>query len=190
VASAAVSRPAGRLLSEAVDDDGLATRLLGRPPQAPWRVAVADGRGRPVVLENAPVTYDGRPMPTRFWLVDARLVRAVGRLEAAGGVRAAASAVDPRALARAHRDYADRRDRLLGPDHVGPRPTGGVGGTARGVKCLHAHLANWLAGGDDPVGRYVVDALEATGEGVWACSGRVVRVAVEPGWWRRPGAES
>ncbi len=36
--------------------------------------------------------------------------------------------------------------------HDGPVPTGGVGGTRQGVKCLHAHLAWYLAGGDDAVG--------------------------------------
>jgi len=39
------------------------------------------------------------------------------------------------------------------------RPSGGVGGTRRGVKCLHAHIAWYLAGGDDPVGRWVVGEL-------------------------------
>jgi hypothetical protein len=38
--------------------------------------------------------------------------------------------------------------------------SGGVGGTRRGVKCLHAHLANYLAGDDDPVGTLVADSLE------------------------------
>ncbi|MBU6516198.1 MAG: DUF501 domain-containing protein, partial [Acidobacteria bacterium] len=36
---------------------------------------------------------------------------------------------------------------------------GGVGGTRVGVKCLHAHLANHLAGNDDPVGRLVADEV-------------------------------
>ena len=39
--------------------------------------------------------------------------------------------------------------------HEGPRPSGGVAGTRVGVKCLHAHYAWFLAGGDDPVGRWV-----------------------------------
>jgi len=38
-------------------------------------------------------------------------------------------------------------------DAIAPR--GGVGGTRVGVKCLHAHLANYLAGNDDPVGQLV-----------------------------------
>ena len=46
----------------------------------------------------------------------------------------------------------------------GPRPSGGVGGTRRGIKCLHAHYAWHLAGGDDPVGRWVAARL-AEGEG-------------------------
>ena len=43
--------------------------------------------------------------------------------------------------------------------HSGPRPSGGVGGTRQGVKCLHAHLAWYLAGGDDPVGRWTAGEL-------------------------------
>jgi hypothetical protein len=38
-----------------------------------------------------------------------------------------------------------------------------VGGTRRGVKCLHAHLAHWLAGGDDAVGEWVAMQLDARG---------------------------
>ena len=51
----------------------------------------------------------------------------------------------------------------LAPDHRGPRPSGGVGGTRQGVKCLHAHLAWWLAGGDDPVGEWVAARLGLAG---------------------------
>jgi hypothetical protein len=37
----------------------------------------------------------------------------------------------------------------------GVQPSGGVGGTRVGVKCLHAHLANYLVGAHDPVGELV-----------------------------------
>jgi uncharacterized protein len=87
------------------------------------------------------------------------LREAIGRLEAAGGVRAAEAAVHPGALADAHRRYAAERDAALPVGHQGPAPAGGVGGTRVGVKCLHAHYAWFLAGGDDPVGRWVDDAL-------------------------------
>jgi hypothetical protein len=81
------------------------------------------------------------------------------RLEAAGGVRAAEAAVDPDELAAAHERYAAERETAIPPAHTGPRPFGGVGGTRQGVKCLHAHYAWLLAGGDDPVGRWVADQL-------------------------------
>jgi hypothetical protein len=34
-----------------------------------------------------------------------------------------------------------------------------VAGTRTGVKCLHAHYAWHLAGGDDPIGRWVAARL-------------------------------
>ncbi len=132
---------------------------LGRDPQGPFRVVVRDEAGQPVVIENAPLLDDGTPMPTRFWLVGPDEVRAVSRLESEGGVRAAEAAVDAAELAQAHERYAAERDRALPADHDGPRPSGGVGGTRQGVKCLHAHYAWHLAGGADPVGRWVDEQL-------------------------------
>lgn len=137
----------------------MVARLLGRDPAAPFSVAVRRPDGAPVVIVNAPLLDDGTPMPTRYWLVDPELREAVSRLEAAGGVKAAGAAVDADALARAHETYAAERDATLPAGHVGPRPSGGVGGTRRGVKCLHAHLAWFLAGGDDPVGRFTAEHL-------------------------------
>jgi hypothetical protein len=140
-------------------DRAAVTALLGRPPQGLFAVVVRDAQGAPVVIRNAPLLVDGTPMPTLYWLVGAGLREAIGRIEAAGGVRAAEAAVDADELAAAHARYAAERDALVPPDHAGPRPTGGVGGTRRGVKCLHAHYAWLLAGGDDPVGRWVADQL-------------------------------
>jgi hypothetical protein len=107
------------------------------------------------LVRNAPFTATGRPMPTRYWLVGPRLVRRVAQLEATGGVRAAEAAIAPDVLATAHDTYRRERDAAIPATHRGPRPSGGVGGTRRGVKCLHAHYAWYLAGGDDPVGAWV-----------------------------------
>lgn len=142
----------------AVDDVAAVTALLGRPPRGAFIVVVRDADGTPVVLCNAPLLDDGTPMPTRYWLCGP-LRDEVSRLEAAGGVRQAEAAVDAERLADAHRRHADERDAALPAGHVGPRPSGGVGGTRRGVKCLHAHYAWHLAGGDDPVGRWVANRL-------------------------------
>jgi exopolyphosphatase/guanosine-5'-triphosphate,3'-diphosphate pyrophosphatase len=142
------------------DDRDEVAVLLGRPPRGRFEVVVRDSEGQPTVIRNEPLLQDGTPMPTRWWLVDPALRAAVSRLEAAGGVRAAEAAVDPGELAAAHARYAAERDGALPSGHNGPRPTGGVGGTRRGVKCLHAHLAWFLAGGDDPVGRWVAACLD------------------------------
>jgi hypothetical protein len=142
-----------------MDDRARVTELLGREPAGAFEVVVRDEAGDPVVVRNAPFLDDGTPMPTRFYLVGASLVREVSRLEAAGGVKAAEAAIDPDDVAALHRRYEAERDAAIDPDHEGPRPSGGVGGTRVGVKCLHAHVAHHLAGGDDPVGRWALDQL-------------------------------
>ena len=98
-------------------------------------------------------------MPTLYWLCGADEYVAVSRLEADGGVDRAEAEVDPLELQRAHDRYAAERDSLIPSNHIGPRPSGGVCGTRRGVKCLHGHYAWFLAGGDDPVGRWVHERL-------------------------------
>ena len=141
------------------DDVALLTERLGRAPEGDFDVVVRSADGAPVVIRNAPFLRDGTPMPTRYWLADPALRAAVSRLESGGGVRGAEAAVDPEELAAAHAAYAAERDAAIDPAHTGPRPSGGVGGTRRGVKCLHAHYAYFLAGGDDPVGRWVEEQL-------------------------------
>lgn len=135
--------------------------LLGREPQGQFTVVVRSAAGDPVVIRNAPLLDDGRPMPTRYWLVGGDVAKAVDRLEAAGGVRQAQADVDAVELERAHARYARERDLEVPEGWTGPRPSGGVGGTRVGVKCLHAHYAWHLAGGDDPVGRWVAARLAA-----------------------------
>lgn len=140
-------------------DRDMVRTLLGREPQGEFEVVVRDEQGWPVVIRNAPLLDDGTPMPTRYWLVGEDVVRRVSRLEAAGAVREAERQVDAAVLAEAHDRHARERDAAIPGDHTGPRPTGGVGGTREGVKCLHAHYAWFLAGGDDPVGRWVDEQL-------------------------------
>ena len=134
--------------------------LLGRPVQGDFEVVVRHDDGSPVVIRNSPLLRDGTPMPTRFWLVGEPERTWASRLESAGGVDRAEAEVDAAGLAAAHEAYALERDGAIPADHAGPRPSGGVGGTRVGVKCLHAHYAWHLAGGDDPVGRWVEEHLD------------------------------
>jgi exopolyphosphatase / guanosine-5'-triphosphate,3'-diphosphate pyrophosphatase len=129
-------------------------------------------------------------MPTLYWLVGKRARLAIDRLEAAGGVRAAEAAVDPGELEEAHARYSAERDAAIPPRWEGPRPSGGVGGTRRGVKCLHAHYAWLLAGGNDPVGRWVAEQLAggpAPGLGAAQWDDALRRPAGEPKLRARTG---
>ena len=141
------------------DERVIVAELLGRPPQGAFEVVARTAAGAPTVIRNAPLLDDGTPMPTRYWLVDRAISKQIGTLESEGGVRSAEAAVDPGELRAAHDRYAAERDAALPLGWAGPVPSGGVGGTRTGVKCLHAHYAWLLAGGDDPVGRWVATRL-------------------------------
>lgn len=140
-------------------DRAAVASLLGREPRSAFDVVVRHDDGSPVVIRNPPILDDGTPMATRYWLVGEPERRLVSILESAGGVREANEVVDATELAVAHERYRAERDAALPADLQGPRPVGGVGGTRVGVKCLHAHYAWYLAGGDDPVGQWVDDKL-------------------------------
>ena len=80
----------------------------------------------------------------------------MSRIESEGWIRRLNDQVeaDPdlrTALRRAHEEYARERGRV----HLGAEAWGGVGGSGRGLKCLHAHFAHFIAGGPDPIGAWV-----------------------------------
>ncbi len=143
--------------------------------------------GLPTVIKVPPHLDDGTPFPTTYWLTCPLASRRIGRVEAAGGVKKAEAriAADP-ALARAHeaamQRYENDRDALLDDDSPVHRPTGGVGGSQRGVKCLHAHFADHAAGNDNPIGAATaaeIGPLNCTVGCVAEIEGRVVR---NPAW--------
>ena len=136
------------------------TELLGRQPQGDFEVVLRDASGSPIVVKNEPLLFDGTPMPTRYWLVGPKEHMAVSRLESAGFIDLAESEVDAEELRLTHERYAAERDSAIPQDHTGPRPHGGVAGTRVGVKCLHAHYANWLVDRTDVVGQWVDRRLQ------------------------------
>lgn len=139
----------------------IVTVLLGRPPMGSFGVALRRHDGSPVVLVNEPLLDDGTPMPTRYWLCDRALNRAIGRIESEGAVDEIEGLLPAQEIAAIHDRYAAERDARLPIDHTGPRPSGGVGGTRTGVKCLHAHYANFLVGNDDAIGAWTHERLAA-----------------------------
>jgi hypothetical protein len=137
---------------------------IGRPLRATSTVLKRCSLGLPVVAEVPPVLDTGEPFPTLYWLTCPLAHRRIARIEAGGGVRAAQQRIeaDPalsQALKARHAGYARARDALL-PAGSRHRPSGGVGGSSRGVKCLHAHYADFAAGNDNPIGRQVHQLID------------------------------
>jgi exopolyphosphatase/guanosine-5'-triphosphate,3'-diphosphate pyrophosphatase len=134
---------------------------LGREPTIRFIVVARCTGGHPLVIRNAPVDADGAPFPTTHWLTCPDAVKHVSRLEAGGWIarlneRSEDDETFRAEVAAAHEEAAEDRAREL-PE---ARAWGGVGGTRRGIKCLHAHYANHLGGGDDVVGRWVAERVE------------------------------
>ncbi len=137
---------------------------IGRPPRAEPIVVAACHLGLPVVIEVPPVLDDGTPFPTRYWLTCPLASKRIGRLEGIGGVKQLERHADSNeefgaALDEAHARYASARDAAVPPgaEHA---PSGGVGGTRRGIKCIHAHYADHAAGNPNPVGAAAAPFVE------------------------------
>ena len=142
--------------------------------------------GIPAVIRVPPLLDDGTPFPTLFWLTCPLASARIGRLEAGGGVKrmeakAEADVGFAAALDAAHESYGSARDALV-PEGTSPAPSGGVGGSRKGVKCLHAHYAHTRGGGSNPVGELVAAWIEPL-DCLEAC---VVDGEKNPGWVSRP----
>lgn len=151
-------------------DRAVVARQIGREPRTLRRVAVRCPFGAPAVTEQSPYGADGEPFPTTYYLTCRRLVAAVSRLEAAGGVDrwSEATRTDP-ALAESL-TAADEEQRVLRRELAGDA-TGtdggasldyGIGGSRRNgsLKCLHAHVAFALARPGYELGERILEELE------------------------------
>jgi len=183
-------------------DEEIVERQIGRKPRGFLRVATRCPLGLPETIVTRPVIRKGggtgretqvEPFPTVFWLTCPGAVRAVSELEALGYVRKLQErlAGDPAALEayqEAARSYADYRVSLLSPEEASHFATehpgqyevvarSGIGGVlgkpgAAGIKCLHAHYADYLARGVNPIGRWVRELLTRKARGAPAFPGR------------------
>lgn len=193
--------------TEATDADlEILQRQLGRRPRGVVAVAARDRCGEPQVIVNRPILMDeaGRRtvFPTLFWLTSPYLVREVSVLEASGWIgrlreRLLEEPEWAEALRAAHAATARLRLELCSPGELealraeSPRQyqalvETGVAGMRgdTGVKCLHAHLADYLArrkaepGAVNPIGREVARLLLQRGVDLLGdCVPRTGRVA-------------
>ncbi len=172
------------LIFEEKDPDAsaveLITRQLGRPPKSVAGIACVCSRNAPLVVITKPlIKRSGRiePFPTVFWLSCPLLVKEVGKLESSGLIQELEKAFQDDPILKetfydAHREYVELRLKLLSPDErefIEKEHPGiwkvlvetGIGGVKdwNRIKCLHAHLAHYLATGNNPVGYAVSDIL-------------------------------
>ena len=155
------------------DDLGKITRQLGRPPRGVVWVAKRCLASHPQVITTYPIHMDKaepKIFPTLYWLTCPALKGKVGSLETEGWINRLQQWIETNSTLadkwdKAHEQYARERVRLVPPEEMAlfrkeypaqakVLETTGVGGIrGQGIKCLHTHLAHYLANMDDSVGK-------------------------------------
>ena len=110
-----------------------------------------------MAVETHPRLEDRAPFPTLFWLTCPILAKRAGALEARGFMAALSQRLYRdaglrRRLERAMERYTARRDAHEVIEDAGSPP----GGVPDRIKCLHAHVAQEMADGPNPVGALVL----------------------------------
>lgn len=151
-----------------MDDLEIVTRQLGRELTCNMAPVSRCRAGFPVVVRNEPVTRDGAPFPTLYWLTCPSLCTDISRLEASGAVvdfeRLLQSPKTRSALLAS--DHAYRRERAQGGRSGAALLEVGIAGNSDPLrlKCLHAHAADYLAAGLNPVGKKVLELAPLPGD--------------------------
>ena len=154
---------------------------LGREPRGVLGIACRCEFGYPCVIVNRPINTEIETVtvfPTTFWLTCPHLKKAVSQLESSGMIsemetKIAQEKQFAEAVRENHLSHAEIRQSLV-PNEVKqvlaknyPKEfqvlvKTGVGGirSQSGVKCLHAHLADFLVDGNNVIGQIVYDSLK------------------------------
>lgn len=140
-----------------------------------YKVAKFCSFGYPQVIKSLPVK-DGKPFPTLNYLVCPYLVKEVSRLEEKGYIKKFEAIVLTdrqfrERLINAHKKVISEREKYFElenlkkfqnwKEHLKNVGSGGIRDFTK-IKCLHLHLADYLAGVDNPVGEKVFMLLNNT----------------------------
>lgn len=144
-----------------MDDATIVAWQLGRAPRGTWRVVARCSYGYPTCIATAPLIDGGEPFPTLFYLTCPHLTEAVSLLESGGfleTVRGMVASDESLASRLLDADESYRTARAQEAGGVDPTPKVGIAGQRDplAVKCLHAHVAAYLAGIADPIGEVVM----------------------------------
>ncbi|NLM97497.1 MAG: DUF501 domain-containing protein [Halanaerobiaceae bacterium] len=145
---------------------------LGREAENIGGIALYCPFGKPAVLLTLPYSKEYGVFPTTYWLSCPYLVKEVSRLEEKGLIREFTEMLEKddvlkERLLAAHQDYAVERMKLLEDEDrkqladkkaiLEVLSGSGIGGIRdmKGIKCLHTHLADYLARKKNPVGEVI-----------------------------------
>ena len=140
---------------------------LGRRSKVPFTVVRRCSYGYPVVIESFPME-EGSPFPTLHWLTCPYLCKQIARLEEKGMIKRLEELLRVSEVFRRSYEEAveyDRRRKLELLKNSGFDVSWvyemGIGGIrdVRHLKCLHLHVASYLAGIPNPVGKKVLESL-------------------------------
>lgn len=162
------------------EDNQMIVTQLGREPRGVLGVAKRCVYEFPQVIVNRPIIMEVEDIsvfPTLFWLTCPYLKRVVGQLESKAAINELQQRIaeDPEfasEVEKNHLTYAELRKGLIPddvlkalaknyPNRLEAIVDTGVGGirSRDGVKCLHTHLADYLAREDNIIGKMVYEEL-------------------------------
>lgn len=165
--------------STTVTDEELVLKLLGRTPKSPFSILTRCGDRTPQVIMADPIYFeDGmwKPFPAFLWLLCPRLKKNVSKLEEQGKIRMYSEKLQndskfkddflegQRAMSELRLKKAKEIYGKNIPEKIFKtlQETTIAGSNYwAGVKCLHSHLAQELAFGNNPIG---AEILELTGK--------------------------
>ncbi len=142
----------------------IVTWQLGRRPRGNFKVLRSCRFGYPLVIETLPIV-DGKPFPTLHWLTCPHLREEVSRLESEGHIKRYQELLElsqdfRRLFLRAVEADRERKRELVKrlKEEAPWIERLGIGGVKNplSVKCLHLHVASYLAGIPNPIGEDVL----------------------------------
>lgn len=125
--------------------------------------------GFPVTILSYPLK-NGTPFPTIHYLTCPHLIKEISRLEEKGMIAVFETIIQMdekfrKRVENAHRIVIEKRLGILEHsdkkwrDVLSEVGTGGIRDFTK-VKCLHLHVADFLAGVDNPIGKNVVEMIQ------------------------------
>jgi len=144
---------------------------LGRNIENDFTVVKKCSWGYPQCIKSSLIT-NGKPFPTLFWLTCPLLLKEVSKLEEKGMIKNLETKLKNdedfiKAYLKAHEATKAMKMQILTSlsltewqrDAIIGRGIGGIK-DLKHVKCLHLHLANYMGGIDNPVGKIVWKMME------------------------------